>query len=115
MAKKHMHIKVEDTLLSNFDATCQQHGLDRSEVIRNLMFDFINKYKEVEKMRNWKEIYKAKEKDEAGYVLVTSDEMDVNDLEDEIWDEIETQGCKCAVGEYDEENNLKSLLFTVWE
>jgi len=46
MAKKHMHIKVEDTLLDNFDATCQQHGLDRSEVIRNLMFEFVNKYNE---------------------------------------------------------------------
>jgi antitoxin component of RelBE/YafQ-DinJ toxin-antitoxin module len=67
MAKKHMHIKVEDTLLDNFDATCQQHGLDRSEVIRNLMFEFVkrNKYKEeVISMRFLKElndyIYEAK-------------------------------------------------------
>jgi hypothetical protein len=51
MAKKHMHIKVEDTLLDNFDATCQQHGLDRSEVIRNLMFEFVNKYKEDKKLK----------------------------------------------------------------
>lgn len=43
--KKHMHIKVEETLLESFDTTCQQHGLDRSEAIRNLMFSFVNKYK----------------------------------------------------------------------
>jgi hypothetical protein len=51
MAKQHMHIKVESTLLDNFDATCKQQGLDRSETIRSLMFEFVQKYKEVNSMR----------------------------------------------------------------
>ncbi len=46
MTKKHMHVKVDEILLANFDNACRQHGLDRSEVIRNLMFDFVNKYNE---------------------------------------------------------------------
>lgn len=53
MAKQHMHIKVESTLLDNFDATCKQQGLDRSETIRSLMFDFVNKYKEAVKMEKY--------------------------------------------------------------
>ena len=106
-------------LPDNIDREMRHEAIDLGlrypgEFVQHLWKQY-KKYKEVEKMRNWKEIYKAKEKDEAGYVLVTSGEMGVDDLEDEIWDEIETQGCKCAVGEYDEENNLKSLLFTVWE
>ena len=96
MAKKHMHIKVEDTLLDNFDATCQQHGLDRSETIRSLMFDFVNKYKEEEKvdwielkeqigdyegLELWKAVCHYDGHETEGYALSGPDECDFFDID----------------------------------
>ena len=79
MAKKHMHIKVEDTLLTKFDATCQQHGLDRSETIRSLMFDFVNKYKEEEKveMKIWSQYFITRQ---LGAKLLGVDDIEDNYL-----------------------------------
>ena len=63
MAKVNVHFKAEKTLINTLDATCQQHGLDRSETLRSLMFEFVNKYKEVKLMKKELKIYNGEDRD----------------------------------------------------
>jgi hypothetical protein len=96
MAKQHMHIKVESTLLDNFDATCKQQGLDRSETIRSLMFEFVQKYKEVNSMSKIR-IYWSEED-------LQLDPCDISSVMEAVVVEVEKQGIE--IGLWDDGDNI---------